>query len=246
MRKIRITLSIAIFLISIANAQEFAIKKVELTADQIVLHYDLLDTTKNRTYTIRVYSSSDKFLAPLTKVAGDEGIEVKPGMNKKIVWNSKEELGATFIGNIELEVRGRVYIPFIRLVGFEDVPVRKRKNPFIVKWTGGTSQNVLNFQLYNKVGKLVHTFPNAPNELQYRITIPASVKTGKDYYFKISDSKDTEQVVISSRFMVKPKIPLVVKAIPILAIGGVLYYVIGNGVELKDLDGPPSKPTGPN
>ena len=229
------------------SAQEFSIKKVEITADQVMLHYDLIDTTRYRTYTIRVYSSVDKFLAPLTKLSGDAGIEVTPGLNKKIVWNSKEELGASFIGNVELEVRGRVYIPFIRLVGFEDVKDRKRTVPFIVKWTGGSSGNILNFQLYNKDHKLVHTFPNAPNELQYKLTIPGSVKPGKGYYFRISDSKNSDQVVNSPSFTVKPKYPLPLKAVPVILVGGGAYFLI-NSLSNKnnDLQGPPDVPPGSN
>src|SRR5690348_4468582 len=113
MRKLSLYFILSTFNYLGLSAQEFAIKKIEITAEQVVVHYDLIDTTRYRTYTIRVYSSADKFLAPLAKLAGDAGLEVKPGVNKKIVWNSKEELGASFIGNVELEVRGRVYIPFI-------------------------------------------------------------------------------------------------------------------------------------
>ena len=238
--------NVVLFLFVLINgwnvcAQEFAIKMVEMTADQVILHYDLIDTTRNRTYTIYVYSSRDDFLTPLTKLSGDAGLEVKPGLHKKIVWNSKEELGATFEGDIDLEIRGRVYIPFIHLVGFEDAKVRKRKVPFIVKWSGGSRQNILNFQLY-KGEKLVHTFPNAPNESQYKITIPTSVKPGKDYYFKISDSKNSEQVVITSKFDVKRKIPLVLKAIPIAGIGVLIYFLTGSDNEPKDLEGPPTIP----
>ena len=72
-------------------AQEFSIKKIEITAEQVVVHYDLLDTTRYRTYTIRMYSSVNKFLTPLAKLSGDAGMEVAPGLNKKIVWNSKED-----------------------------------------------------------------------------------------------------------------------------------------------------------
>ena len=224
-----------------AIAQEFAIKIVEMTVDQVILHFDLIDTTRNRTYTVYVYSSRDNFLAPLTKVSGDAGLEVKPGLNRKIVWNSKQELGATFEGDIDLEIRGRVYIPFIRLVGFENAKVRKRTVPFIVKWSGGTRHNILNFQLY-KGEKLAHTFPNAPNESQHKITIPTSVKPGKDYYFKIADSKNSEQIVITSKFNLKRKIPLVLKAIPVAGIGGLIYFLTGSDNGPKDLEGPPPIP----
>ena len=75
----------AIVLSWTAAAQEFSIKKIEVTAEQVIVHYDLIDTTRFRTYTIRVYSSSDKFLTPLKNVSGDVGFEVAPGTFKNII-----------------------------------------------------------------------------------------------------------------------------------------------------------------
>ncbi len=221
-------------------AQEFAIKVVELTSDKVILHYDLIDTTKNRTYTIYVYSSKDNFLSPLTQVSGDAGIEVKPGTNKRIVWNSREELGAAFEGDVELEIRGRAYIPFIRLDGFDEVKSRKRAVPFLVKWGGGTQQNILNFQLY-KNEKLMYTFPNVPNSHEYKLTIPPSVKPGAGYRLRISDTKNKEQQVNSNIFAIKRKFALALKALPILAIGGLTYSLIGKSGS-SDLSGPPPVP----
>lgn len=89
-----------LFLLLSAHAgwsQEFMIHKVEITAETIVIHYNLVDTTSERRYTVNAYSSKDNFLAPLQKVSGDIGLEVAPGINRKITWNSKEELGNSFI-----------------------------------------------------------------------------------------------------------------------------------------------------
>ena len=251
MKKIISLFSLLLLFSLSVRAQEFSIKKIEITPDQVIIHYDLIDTTRYRTYTVRVYSSADNFLAPLTKVSGHVSsnaiVEVAPGTNKKIVWNSKEELGVSFIGNLELEVRGRVYIPFIRLVGLEDVTSQKRTVPFTIKWTGGSPQNVLSFQLYNKANKLVYAPPNVPNELQHKMTIPKSVKPGKGYYFKISDSKNADQVVFSPSFNVKPKYPLTLKTAAVMVVGGGIYYLINSLADKnKDIKGPPDPPTDPN
>ncbi|MEJ0058048.1 MAG: hypothetical protein WDN75_21785 [Bacteroidota bacterium] len=117
---------------------------MEITAESIILHYDLIDTIKARTYTINVYSSKDNYLAPLQKIKGDAGLEVRPGQNRKITWNSKEELGPAFKGDVELEIRGRVYIPFVKFEGFQDQQVIKRGKAKTITWSGGTRQNILN------------------------------------------------------------------------------------------------------
>ena len=222
-----------------APAQEFSIKQIEVGGDLLTLHYDLVDTVKDHTYSIYVYSSKDNFLSPLQKIAGDAGLEVRPGTNRKVVWSAKEELGPDFKGEIELEIRGRLYIPFIRFEGFRDVELRKRGVPFLVKWSGGTRQNILNFQLYQG-DKLKHTFPNAPNNSEHRITIPTSVKPGKGYYFKISDTKNKDQVVNTPSFEIKRRYPLALKVLPVLAVGAAIYLLLPDSEE--ELDGPPPPP----
>ena len=227
-----------------AMAQEFSIKQVEVGGDLLTLHYDLIDTVKDHTYSIYVYSSKDNFLSPLEKIAGDAGLEVRPGKNRKVVWSAKEELGPGFRGEIELEIRGRLYIPFIRFEGFRDVEMRKRGVPFLVKWSGGTRQNILNFQLYQG-DKLRHTFPNAPNNSEHRITIPSSVKPGKGYYFRISDTKNKDQVVLTPTFEVRRRYPLVLKVVPVLLVAGAVYFLLPDPGP-DPIEGPPGTPAEAN
>ena len=224
-----------------SQAQEFSIKQLEVGPERLTLHYDLIDTVKDHTYSVYVYSSRDNFMTPLEKIAGDAGLEVRPGANRKIVWSAREELGPTFQGEIELEIRGRMYVPFIRFQGFQDMEVRKRGVPFLVKWSGGTRQNILNFQLYDKDGKLRHTFPNAPNNSEHRLTIPVSIKPGGDYYFKISDTKNKDQVVITPKFEIRRKYPLLLKVLPVLAIAGVAYMLLPDPGP-DEIEGPPGTP----
>lgn len=205
-------------------AQEFRITRFDLMNDKLVVSYDLTDTVKDHRYTVNVYSSNDNFLNPLQKVTGDMGLEVAPGLNKKIIWNAKEEIGPEFSGKLSVELRGKLYIPFVRLTGFEDYKVIKRGIPFTITWTGGTRQNVLNFDLYNGDTR-VWTQANVGNSGSYEITIPKSVKTGKQYRFKVSDNKNKDDVVYTGEFIVRRRIPLIVKIIPVAVVGGLAYYL---------------------
>ena len=209
------------FLTPILKAQEFEITHVELAGDKMLIFYDLLDTTTNRTYTIHVYSSLDSFIDPLENVSGDEGLEVRPGTNKKITWEIAKELGPEFKGKISLEVRGRLYVPFVRFTNFQDYGVIKRGRPFVITWDGGTRQNVLNFDLYQGE-TLVWTQPDVANTGDYEMTIPTSVKPGKNYKFKVSDTKNSDQIVYTDDFEVKRKVALGVKVIPVVVVAGAL------------------------
>jgi hypothetical protein len=192
------------------------------------VYYDLLDTTARRTYTVNLFSSRDNYITPLEKASGDLGLEVTPGPNRKISWNTREELGNAFEGEVILEVRGRIYIPFVRLDG--NYTSVKRMKPYEVTWTGGTQQNILNFDLYNGEEK-VTSFPNIANVGHYTMTIPSSVKPGKGYYFKITDSKNKDQIVNTKQFAIKAKYPLVLKAASVALVGGLVYWLTTLGGE---------------
>lgn len=233
-------------IVSLAQAQDFTINKVELTGESIILHYSLIDTTKSRTYSINVYTSRDNFIAPLQKVKGDVGLEVRPGQNKKIIWSSREELGATFQGDVEIEIRGRVYIPFIKFDGFQDGQVIKRGKPKSITWSGGTRQNILNFTLY-KGEKNIDVIPNVANSGSYDLTLPTSVKPGSGYYFIVSDSKNKDQMMKTNEFKVKRKVPLLLKLLPV-AIIGVLIPTLSGGSDSgpENLGDPPGAPDAKN
>ena len=218
------------------TAQEFTIKQVELGSDGVIIFYDLKDTTRNRLYSVNVFTSRDNFLNPLLKVKGDAGLEVKPGLNRRIIWDTKE-FGPTFRGDVEIEIRGKVYIPFVRFNNlYKSI---KRAKATTLTWTGGTRQNILNFSLYNNDDELVTVIPNVANAGSYDITIPKSVKPGSAYYFIVSDSKNKDQMMKTSSFDVKRKVKLIYKILPGLLIGGAIYFLLPEPSHVL------SGPTGP-
>lgn len=205
-----------------AGAQIFTITKVEVAGDKVILSYNLIDSIANRSYTVHVYTSADNYVTPLTKVTGHVGLEVKPGGNRQIIWNAKEELGAEFGGDIGLEVRGKVYLPFVRLDGFNDYKKFKRSKTYKITWTGGRGNSVLNFDLYRGTKKIT-TYPNIANVGQYNLKFDR-IRPGKNYTLKISDSKNKDDVVVTDSFRVKRKIPLMLKLIAVAGAGYVIYY----------------------
>ena len=229
MKRIAIII-ISILACAVVQAQEFAIRKVEVAGDKIFIFYDLIDTISSRTYTINLYSSRDTYVSPLTKVSGDLGLEVKPGRNRKITWNAKEELGSEFEGKVGLEVKGKLYVPFIRFQGFKDHIVRKRGVPFDIVWSGGRANSLINFELL-KDDKLINVPQNniAASVGKATIKIPRSVKPGDNYRFRIIDSKNKDDVIYTDAFRVKRKVPLLLQIAPVLVIGYVAYAITQKG-----------------
>lgn len=220
-----------------ACAQEFHVKRLEAAQGKINIYFDLIDTLA-RGYTINVYSSRDNFIAPLQKITGDVGLEVKPGLSRKIVWDATAELGPDFDGKVALEVRGRAYIPFVRFDRFEEYKALKRGKTYMINWTGGTPQNILHFELYKGEKKVGVNFTDVANTGKYKMTLPKSVKPGKDYTFKITDTKNKDEIVYTGKFAVKPKVPLMVKALPVLGVGALVYLLTSGDSGPKNIPDP--------
>ena len=128
------------------SAQTVNIKKVELSGEKVIIYFDLEDSNSSHEFSLNVFASRDNFTAPLGKVKGDIGQEIKPGANKKIEWSIIEEYGG-YKGNIALEIRGKVYVPFVKLQNFGDKKSFKRGKTYdLALKAGGT--NPIHVELY--------------------------------------------------------------------------------------------------
>jgi len=167
-------------------------------------------------------------------VEGDIGIDQTVGGNKQAIWHVKEELGEDFKGDVSLELKGKLYIPFVTLNNFEDISQMKRERPYNVTWVAGRGSSVLTIDLFNSKNEIVHTYTNIANVGEYQLEIPKDIKPGKNYRFRISDQRNKEDVVYTPYFTIKRKIPLVAK------VG--LFGLAGSGIFLLSQQG--SDPAG--
>ncbi|HTH58408.1 MAG TPA: hypothetical protein VL728_20315 [Cyclobacteriaceae bacterium] len=223
----------AIVLSYCALAQTVTIKKVELAGDKVLVYFDLDDSNSSHEFALDLFASRDNFTVPLAKVKGDVGQEVKPGVNKKIEWSIIEEYGG-YKGKLALEIRGRVYLPFVKLQNFNTEQSYKRGKSYNLLFKVG-STNPIHVELY-KGSQRVSGEMNHPNNGSYLLTIPSNATPGSDYRLKITDSKSNTDVVYSPLFKVKPKISTVVKIlVPAVIIGGAAAALGGGGK--KDTSG---------
>ncbi len=210
----------------VAGAQTVSIKKIELAGEKVIVHYDLEDSNPNNEYKLDLYASKDNFIAPLTKVKGNVGPEVKPGLDRKIEWNIIEEYGP-YKGKLSLEIKGKVYIPFVKLQNFNTSKSYKRGSNNNLGWKPGNN-NPINIELF-KGGQRVAGDMNMPNNGSHTLYIPSKAKPGKDYRLKITDSRNSEDIIYTDYFKVKPKVPLLLKLLPVFAIGGAAATLGGGG-----------------
>lgn len=239
-----------LFILSInSNAQTVTISWVEIAGTKIIVHYDLETSNPNHEFSISLFSSKDNFSAPLTKVTGDVGNEIKPGKDKKITWDVVAELGS-FKGDLELEVRGKIFVPFMRLTNFDSEKKYKKGKSYPLTWTSGNMGGQIDIELYDGQTR-VHSDRNVANSGKFEWVIPGSVKPGSNYRLKFTDTKNREEVIYTKEFKIAPKMPTAAKVLIGAAIvgGGVAAAMAGGGggggggqTPASDLPGPPNPP----
>lgn len=229
-------------------AQNLDIDFIEFTGRNVVVHYTLDDgANSNRQFLVQLYSSQDNFSVPLTKVTGDVGSEVSSGVDKKIIWDVTKELG-NYKGTISLELRGRVYVPFVKIKDITEGQVFKRGKNYPVNWTSGNLSGQVNIELFNEDEERMWGENNVPNVGKFDWYIQANIKKGSNYRLKFTNAKDRNDVVYSAPFTIKPKIPFIAKAGAVVVVAAVVGVVITNsgkssGSDEKPYPGPPPTPS---
>ncbi|MEY4930834.1 MAG: hypothetical protein RI909_1558 [Bacteroidota bacterium] len=230
-------------LISYASlAQKATIKRIELNGEKIIVYYDLEDDNPNNEYQINLFVSKDNFSTPVSKVKGDVGSEIKPGSDKRVEWNIFEEF-SSYKGDLELEIRGKVFIPFVKLQSFGHGRSYKRGKAYELAWRPGNT-NPVHVEVF-KGSQRVQGELNIPNNGKYTLNLNPHLKPGKKYNLKITDSRKSDDFVTTEKFKVKRKMPLFFKLIPVFGAAYLVYTQVGASKE-DDLPGVPELPANTN
>jgi len=223
------------------KGQTLTIHQVALLDSNVVVTYDLLDSLPGRSYTVKVFASSDQFLNPLSHLSGDAGLDIKPGKRLKVLIHIPMEWGKAFNGSVSFELRAREFVPFISTSAIDGFHVFRRKQAYELSWTGGTEQNVLNFDLIHG-SKTIASFPNIANVGHHTITFPGYVHPGKDYQLRISDNTNQDEVVWSQPFQIKRRVSLLLKGGLVAGVGAAVFVILQNQQPVdQNIPDPPIK-----
>jgi hypothetical protein len=221
-------LAVLIWMIPLAvAAQKISLSRIDVEKDKLVVYFALDDTNPNHNYQVSLFSSKDNFATPLTKVTGDVGTEVKPGSEKKIEWNMVQELGV-FKGELAIEVRAGVFVPFVKLTNFDTEKKYKRGKAYPLLWSSGNMGGQIDIDLYDGQSR-VNGDRNVPNTGKYEFAIAGSVKPGSGYRLKFTNTRNRDEYIYSQPFRIVPKIPLALKVGGGLLVFGGLYFLLGSG-----------------
>lgn len=236
MRKYTSILILLCVPILFTQAQKLSITRIDLSKEKVIVYYALDDTNPAHNYKVSLYSSKDNFVAPLIKVNGDVGPEVKPGAVRRIEWNVSQELG-DFKGTISVEVRAGVFVPFVSLNAFNTKLKYKRGKTYPLLWTSGNMGGQIDIDLYYGQNR-VDTDRGVPNSGKYEYSIPGSVKSGSNYRLRFTNTRNRDEFIDSPVFSISPRYPTAIK------VGGVLLVAGGVWLIINGITPPPPPPPG--
>ncbi len=182
-------------------SQSLQIDFIEQSGRNIfVVHYNLDDganSSRQAGFLVQLYSSQDNFTTALTYACRAMWAlkVVNAGVDRKIVWDITNELGA-FKGDVALELRGRVYVPFVKIKDIAEGQIFKHGKNYPLNWTSGNLSGQINIELFNASDERIWGENNVANVGKFDWYIPEQRKgRRKDYRLKFTNSKDRNDVV---------------------------------------------------
>jgi hypothetical protein len=222
------------------RAQTIENLDISLEGDNIVISYDLIAPDPNEKFQVYFYSSHNNYSTKLANISGDAGNYVIPGLAKKAIWHAKKSFRG-FDGDITIKLRASKQLAVARdeklVFRSLDRNNYKKGKTIYMAWDGGILGQPTAIYLV-KDGKKIQTINgNATNEHKYTWSLPKDSKAGKGYTIQVSSTSET---VSSPAFKIKHKVPLLLKIIPFVGVGTVVYLLAGSRTEkpLADLPGP--------
>ncbi len=188
--------------------------KAGLQGDKIAITYDLAQGLPGDKYNVSIYASHNNFSTPLQAVSGDVGKGISAGVGKQILWDGKSEL-KDFRGDLTFEIRVEV----MAILAIKSVLVSaKRGKTMPISWRGGNKNQDVKIELM-KAGVAAGVISNTANNGNFTWAVPPKQKTGSGYQLRLTNGSET---VMSEPFAIKHKVPMLLKAAPIVAVAAIL------------------------
>ncbi len=232
---------------TLANAQQIQNFKSQIVGDSVQITYDLVGSDPRQTFEVRVFGIINKYKQRLYRAKGDVDKNIKPGKNKRITWNNKEELTSYKLENMSFSVDAILFNSPIIFLNPTSTTTARRGKELDIRWIGGDSFESLKLALYLNNTR-IRSIGNISNGGRYTWDIPQNLKPGDNYQLRMSRAGAVEETIMSPKFTIRRKIPLAYKLIPAAALAGLGYFIFsgsGGSNIPSDILPPPQNPTNP-
>jgi hypothetical protein len=237
-------LGVALFfaIVTASYSQQVQNVTARFDGEKVILSYDLLTSQPEDRFAVTLYSSHDNYQRPLSLVVGDAGENISPGTSHRITWDAKSSLPPEFNNEITFKVRASMMVSLHHPSRLKAKPLDnntyKRKGVLNLEWNGGKEGELMQVDLYQD-GQHVEKVEEVTNSHVYSWTIPPKTKPGSNYSLRISKAGDSDVYDNSATFKIAPRVPLAMKLIPVIVVGGVVAILAAPSKEEEpDLPGP--------
>lgn len=237
--KLKLFFFYSLFLTTYAIGQEVDSISVTRTDDLFIVKYDFNKGEEGVDYELYLYGSHDNFSTPLKYTTGDVGKKIKIGAGKVIYWNAKKELG-NFKGDFTLKIKGSNYIPFVTFKNINKDLSIKRGHTFDIRWETSEKTSTVLFKI-QRYGVPILDAQVVNNNGHFSWEIPAKVKPGKGYTVQIMDKENSLREETSEEFILRRKVPLAYKIIPMAVLAGTAAILLSTE-EKTGIPDPPAPP----
>ena len=219
-------------------AQEFRNVEIRLSGATVQVNYELTGFDYGQDYEIDLYASSNEFSKPLQYVKGDVGQKVKGDGNvKKITWDARTELGI-YKNKITLELRSKPYTPFLKFTTSVSGETLKKGKSYLIQWEGADLVSQVDIQLV-KGDQVTPVGKGVPNRHSFNWIVAKSLKAGKGYYLKFSNTNNNAEFINTDPFSIKKKFPVFIIFIPVALAGGAYFMLPESQGKPEGIPDPP-------
>jgi len=210
----------------------------------LTITYDLIYTDATQKFSILFFSSHDNFSKPLKFITGDGGDNVLSGRMKRAIWSYQQELPSDFDGDIQIKIRPTKMIAPKLIMEPLATSSYKKGGTISMKWTGGNPGDKITIDLDKNNSSKLKVAEKIDNSGAFEWKIPKN-ESGKNYRLVITNASQSAEPAPSTEFTIKPRIPLLVKVLPVVLVGGAAAILLSGGPSTPANDVLP-KPVKPN
>jgi hypothetical protein len=213
----------------VSKSQEITNVRAVATGSLVHIYYDLQEAMEGQLFEVSIYASHNSLAEPLTYVRGDIGSDIRAGKDKRIEWGAKKELG-TYAGELVFEIRARLTFSPLSFQQPLANAVYRRGKVYTLEWQGGVEGEALQLELWQDGVKSMD-IGQFSNRKRYEWAIPLALKPGKNFTVKVSSPENPANYSISDSFVIRRKIPLAVKILPLGIASGVAAVLLTRTTE---------------
>jgi hypothetical protein len=198
-------------------------------------------------YNVQIFASHDGYKLPIQPIGG-KMTDLRTTDRLRFVIDG-EEIFAGYKGEIDFKIKATmIYSPIIMHKPYGGAKYKKG-SLVEISWKGGVENDTYKLDLY-KGTKKVKTLESDISLHSYS-WVASDTKKG-NYKLKIASMNNESNSAFSPEIKIKSKMPVIIKLLPLFAIGAGAYFYLnqpeetpsgGGTVTNTDLPAPPGPPT---